>query len=155
MSCSCGTFWGLKAEWLVGWHASSAPSNEVMCEHDSLQRVLVGARCYILTSVKPLWWGGKESPKCGSGVTGWGENGNPGRCCAKDALDSQLMGQLTLCGHWTVCMAHQGKSIGHVRSSGLGPCTLSRGDAQDCSRLNCTGSSVCTQQCFVPCPLEH
>lgn len=56
--------------------------------HASLQRVLIGARCYILTSVKPLWLGRKERPKCGSGVTGWGENGNPGRCCAKDAPSS-------------------------------------------------------------------
>lgn len=35
----------------------------------SLQRVLVGAQCCILTSVKPLWLDGKERPKCGSRVT--------------------------------------------------------------------------------------
>lgn len=54
--------------------------------HASLQRVLVGAQCSVLTSVKPLWLGGKERPKCGNGVTGWSENGSPGRCCTKDAL---------------------------------------------------------------------
>lgn len=54
--------------------------------HASLQRVLVGAQYSILTSVKPLWLGGKERPKCGNGVTGWSENGSPGSCCTKDAL---------------------------------------------------------------------
>ena len=75
----------LKANWAWGGKVMTV-------RHASLQRVLIGAQCYILTSVKPLWLGGKERPKCGSGVTVWGENGNPGRCCAKDALDSLAHG---------------------------------------------------------------
>lgn len=34
----------------------------------------------------PLWLGGKGRPNCSNEVRGRGENGSPGRCCAKNAL---------------------------------------------------------------------
>lgn len=113
------------------------------------------AQCPILTSVKPLWLGGKERPKCGSGVTGWGKNGYPGRCCTKDALDFLAHGSVN--PWWTLdCMygpsreehrPHQKLRRGTLHCLEVMPRIAIDSAVQDYLYLR---SSV-----DVPCTLEH